>query len=76
MPLVSFINGVRTDLCPMNERESSECDIEKRVAGLQRAVDEMSGRTDRDRIANLIATAKRPPEHQPAPATVEPSRET
>jgi hypothetical protein len=59
----------------MNERESGECEIEKRVAGLQRAVEEMSGRTDRDRIANLIATAKRPPEHPPVPVPVEPSRE-
>jgi hypothetical protein len=53
----------------MNERESGECEIEKRVAGLQRAVEEMSGRTDRDRIANLIATAKRPPERQRVPST-------
>jgi hypothetical protein len=41
----------------MNEGESGESEIENRVAGLQRAVEEMAGRTDRDRIANLIATA-------------------
>ena len=62
----------------MNERESGEREIKRRVAGLQHAVDQMSGLTDGDRIADLIATGRRGSnsKQQPCPTPVRVPRDT